>query len=169
MAVNIGPKIGIDGEAEYRKQINQIIQQAKTLDSREAGNLFPKENFDRILLDAPCSGLGVMRRKPDLKYTKTEEDLDKLQKIQLELLHSVAPLLKKGGLLVYSTCTVDNHENRQVVEAFLAEKTEFEGDPSFRDRLPAPLQPLCSTFDLQIFPQDFGSDGFYIACLRKKV
>ncbi len=143
--------------------------EAKVLDSRDAGKYFHEENFDRILVDAPCSGLGVMRRKPDLKYTKSPEDLNKLQQIQLQLLRSVAGLLKKGGILVYSTCTVDIYENKRIVEAFLSEHPDFEGDENFKDRLPESLRPLSGKYDLQIFPQDFGSDGFYIACLRKKV
>lgn len=142
---------------------------AKSMDSREAGKHFAKDSFDRILLDAPCSGLGVMRRKPDLKYTKKEEDISKLHTVQLNLLHSVKDLLKKGGILVYSTCTVDEHENKHVVEEFLAEHPEFEGDPTFVERLPEALRPLTKSFNLQILPQDLGSDGFYIACLRKKV
>lgn len=143
--------------------------EAKAMDSREVAKHFTKESFERILLDAPCSGLGVMRRKPDLKYSKKEEDISKLHTVQLNLLHSVIDLLKKGGILVYSTCTVDEHENKRVVEAFLAEHPEFEGDQTLAERLPEALRPLTKSFDLQILPQDLGSDGFYIACLRKKV
>lgn len=143
--------------------------EAKQLDSREAGKVFPKEFFDRILVDAPCSGFGVLRRKPDIKYTKTDGDIDRLQQTQLEILQSVAPLLKRGGLLVYSTCTVNIAENREVAEAFLSKHTDFEGDVDFKNRLPESIRSLARTFDLQIFPQDFGTDGFYIACLRRKV
>ncbi|WP_174733880.1 16S rRNA (cytosine(967)-C(5))-methyltransferase RsmB [Mesobacillus harenae] len=143
--------------------------QTMQLDSRKATEHFENETFDRILLDAPCSGLGVMRRKPDMKYTKREEDLDRLQTIQLSLLEATAPLLKHGGILVYSTCTVDKAENNEVVEAFLANHPQFEGDLSFKKRMPEAIQPLIEGFNLQILPQDFGSDGFYIACLRKKV
>lgn len=141
----------------------------KAMDSRRVQEAFEGSTFDRILLDAPCSGLGVMRRKPDMKYTKKEEDLDRLQSIQLQLLDSVTPLLKPGGTLVYSTCTIDRSENEEVVTAFLQKHTDFEGDPSVIERMPKAIQPLMSDFQLQIFPQDFGSDGFYIASLRKKV
>lgn len=142
---------------------------AKALDSRKVQEHFEKDHFDRILLDAPCSGLGVMRRKPDMKYTKEENDVYRLQTIQLHLLKSVAPLLKKDGVLVYSTCTVDRAENEEVIKAFLEENPNFEGDLSIKDRLPEAIKPLINDFNLQILPQDFGSDGFYIACLRKKV
>ncbi|ALC91034.1 16S rRNA methyltransferase [Bacillus sp. FJAT-18017] len=139
------------------------------LDSRKAGERFEPGTFNRILLDAPCSGLGVMRRKPDMKYVKKEGDLTGLAKIQQDLLDSVAPLLKKGGILVYSTCTVDREENQASVEAFLGRHPEFEKDMSLADRMPEPVRPLIDGFELQVLPQDFGSDGFYIASLRKKV
>ncbi|MBT2641218.1 16S rRNA (cytosine(967)-C(5))-methyltransferase RsmB [Bacillus sp. ISL-41] len=143
--------------------------EVQKMDSRQASAQFEKESIDRVLLDAPCSGLGVMRRKPDMKYTKKEEDLTQLQTIQLSLLESVAPLLKAGGTLVYSTCTVDREENQEVIEKFLSEHPEFEGDHSFAERMPEPIKPLINGYDVQVLPQDFGSDGFYIACLRKKV
>ncbi|MDR6997954.1 16S rRNA (cytosine(967)-C(5))-methyltransferase RsmB [Neobacillus niacini] len=138
------------------------------MDSRQVGEEYPAESFDRVLLDAPCSGLGVIRRKPDMKYTKKEEDILKLSDIQQTLLRAVSPLVKKGGILVYSTCTVDKEENDKTIKAFLQDHPDFEGDLTFKDRMPESIQPLITDFDLQIFPQDFGSDGFYIAVLRKK-
>lgn len=142
---------------------------ATAMDSRKAPEHFAKESFDRILLDAPCSGLGVMRRKPDMKYTKAESDLYQLKDVQLSLLKAVAPLLKKGGSLIYSTCTVDQEENSFVIKNFLEEHSDFEPDNSLKSRLPDAVQPLVNEYELQILPQDFGSDGFYIASLRKKV
>jgi 16S rRNA (cytosine967-C5)-methyltransferase len=139
------------------------------MDSRNAGEHFEKEYFDRILLDAPCSGLGVMRRKPDMKYTKKEQDLIQLSTIQQNLLKSVSPLVKKGGIFVYSTCTVDKEENENTVFTFLQEHPEFEVDVTLKERMPEAIQPLVTEGFLQILPQDFGSDGFFIACLRKKV
>ncbi|PLR97332.1 16S rRNA (cytosine(967)-C(5))-methyltransferase RsmB [Bacillus sp. T33-2] len=143
--------------------------EATKMDSRKAPEHFEKETFDRILLDAPCSGLGVMRRKPDMKYTKKESDLSQLQAIQLTLIESVSPLLKKGGTLVYSTCTVDRSENQEVVERFLQENPGFEGDEGLAARMPEAVRSLIRGYDFQLLPQDIGSDGFYIACLRKKV
>jgi 16S rRNA (cytosine967-C5)-methyltransferase len=139
------------------------------MDSRKAGEHFQKEYFDRILLDAPCSGLGVMRRKPDMKYTKKEQDLYQLSTIQQNLLNSVSPLVKKGGILVYSTCTVDKEENEGTILKFLQDHPEFEIDASLKERMPEAIQPLVTDDFLQILPQDIGSDGFFIACLRKKV
>lgn len=142
--------------------------EARKLDSRQVSEHFEKESVNRILLDAPCSGLGVMRRKPDMKYTKKEADLSQLHAIQLSLLESVAPLLKKDGVLVYSTCTVDREENEEVIKQFLDNHHEFEGDLELATRMPEAIRPLINGYDVQILPQDFGSDGFYIACLRKK-
>lgn len=139
------------------------------MDSRKAAEHFAPESFDRVLLDAPCSGLGVMKRKPDMKYTKTEQDLKQLSRIQKNLLESVGPLVKKDGILVYSTCTVDREENERTVQNFLAKNQQFKGDSTLMERMPAAIKPYIRDFDLQVFPQDFGSDGFYIAALRKKV
>jgi 16S rRNA (cytosine967-C5)-methyltransferase len=160
-------KVKLIKENADRLRLENI--EAQALDSRKVGDHFANQQFDRILLDAPCSGLGVMRRKPDMKYTKKEEDLSRLQTIQLDLLKAVSPLLKKDGILVYSTCTVDQEENEAVVRTFLETNPEFEGDISWKERMPKAIQPLIQSYDLQVFPQDFGSDGFYIAVLRKKV
>ncbi|WP_313798722.1 16S rRNA (cytosine(967)-C(5))-methyltransferase RsmB [Cytobacillus sp.] len=160
-------KVKLIKETANRLDLSNI--ETNVLDSRKVQDHFEKQSFDRILLDAPCSGLGVMRRKPDMKYTKKEEDLMQLSSIQLTLLKAVSPLLKKGGILVYSTCTVDREENQHVVESFLKENVEFEGDLTLKDRMPEAIRPLIKGIELQILPQDIGSDGFYIACLRKKV
>ncbi len=136
-----------------------------TLDSRKAGEKFKEGSFDRILVDAPCSGLGVLRRKPDIKYAKKEQDLHSLQKIQLDILSAVAPLLKEGGILVYSTCTVDKNENEGTVRSFLSDHTEFK--EFHLKNLPETVQAFTEGNQLQIFPQDFGGDGFYISSFIK--
>lgn len=155
--------------AENAGRLGLTNIEAKKLDSRTIQEHIEPETFDSILLDAPCSGLGVMRRKPDMKYTKREEDLSRLQQIQLDLLEAVSPLVKKGGTIVYSTCTVDREENQETVKLFLEKNSGFEGDNSFADRMPEAVRPLIKGYDIQILPQDFGSDGFYIACLQRKV
>lgn len=139
------------------------------LDSRKVQEHFNKEGFDRVLIDAPCSGLGVMRRKPDVKYTKTKDDIMKLSSIQKQLLEAAAPLVKQGGRLVYSTCTVDREENDQVAMSFLQDHPDFESDPSLSERMPESVQPFIEGNTLQVFPQYFSSDGFFIASFRKKV
>ncbi|GHH96510.1 16S rRNA (cytosine(967)-C(5))-methyltransferase RsmB [Neobacillus kokaensis] len=173
---NTGEVISVDLHQHKVKLINENARRlglsnikTNVSDSRDIQEKFKDETFNRILLDAPCSGLGVMRRKPDMKYTKMEKDIERLSSIQQDLLTSVAPLLKKGGILVYSTCTVDKQENEDTVKVFLENNPDFEGDLSLKQRMPEAIQPLITGYDLQIFPQDFGSDGFYIAALRKKV
>ena len=160
-------KVKLINENAKRLGLNNI--ETKALDSRKAREHFQPEQFDKVLLDAPCSGLGVMRRKPDMKYTKKEEDIQQLSTIQQSLLESVSTLVKKGGVLVYSTCTVDREENEHTIQSFLKTNPQFEGDGTLKERMPEAIQPLIADYDLQVLPQDFGSDGFYIACLRKKV
>jgi 16S rRNA (cytosine967-C5)-methyltransferase len=157
-------KVKLIDENASRLGLSNIF--TATLDSRKAGEQFEKESFNRILVDAPCSGLGVLRRKPDIKYAKKEADLHSLQKIQLDILSSVAPLLQKGGILVYSTCTVDKNENEGTVRSFLSDHPEFE--PYHLKNLPETVQPFIEGNELQVFPQDFGGDGFYISCFIKK-
>jgi 16S rRNA (cytosine967-C5)-methyltransferase len=160
-------KVKLINENSKRLGLNTI--KTTVMDSRQVGEHFEEESFDRVLLDAPCTGLGVMRRKPDMKYTKKEQDILQLSSIQQNLLKSVSVLVKKGGVLVYSTCTVDKEENENTVKQFLENTPDFEEDQTFKNRMPEAIQPLVTGSFLQIFPQDFGSDGFFIACLRKKV
>jgi 16S rRNA (cytosine967-C5)-methyltransferase len=83
------------------------------------------EPADKILVDAPCSGLGVLRKKPDIKWKREPDDLTRLNKIQRELLENAARLLKPGGVLVYSTCTTEPEENVAIIRGFLAGHPEF--------------------------------------------
>ncbi|MFS0879934.1 16S rRNA (cytosine(967)-C(5))-methyltransferase RsmB [Metabacillus niabensis] len=159
-------KVKLIKQQADRLGLNNI--QAEALDSRKARERFQPESIDRILVDAPCSGFGVLRRKPDIKYTKTREDIERLAKLQLEILQEVAPLLKKGGVLVYSTCTIDKEENSDVVEAFLANHQEFSRVESVNAYLPEKIRPYINKGEVQILPHYFGTDGFYIASLRKK-
>lgn len=148
---------------ETAKRLGHTIIETAAGDGKKSVERFGTEKFDRILVDAPCSGLGVIKRKPDIKYTKKEDDFDRLQEIQIELLHQASQLLKKDGILVYSTCTVDSVENRGTAERFLKEHPEME---KTEVALPEGLS-IKNTGFLQVFPQDFGSDGFFIAAFRK--
>lgn len=135
------------------------------LDARKVKETFSDETFDRILVDAPCSGLGLMRRKPDMKYTKKREDFLHLQKIQLEILESIASKVKKYGIITYSTCTIVPEENKQVIQKFLSIHPEFEVIP------PKGCEHLTKSLhedQLQLLPSDYGTDGFFICCLRRK-
>ena len=133
-------------------------------DSRELAGTLESGSFDRILVDAPCSGLGVIRRKPDIKYSKTEDEIGKLPDIQKSLLEEAYHLLRPGGLLVYSTCTVDREENRLTAEAFLEAHPDLER-VDLRESMPGKLRYEDGM--LQVLPQDFGGDGFFVAAFRK--
>ncbi len=163
----------------YEHKIKLIEQQLKRLkianvtaermDARDADKKFPNQSFDRILVDAPCTGFGVLRRKPEIKWTKSEEDVLKMADLQLQILASVAPLLKRGGTLIYSTCTIEPRENEQVIRSFLKQHADFCRDSKLMERLPDKLADHSKTIgEVQILPHDFKSDGFFIAALRKK-
>ncbi|WP_371068410.1 16S rRNA (cytosine(967)-C(5))-methyltransferase RsmB [Sediminibacillus sp. JSM 1682029] len=151
-------------------ELDLTIVEAKQADSRQLAEVYEPEHFDRILLDAPCSGLGVLRGKPDIKYHKNVNDIETLSVIQRELLEKVSALLKKGGKLVYSTCTVDKAENEAVIKEFLAGHEEFQIDREFVDELPRDLKngDGLSEWGLQIFPYEYGTDGFFLTRLTKK-
>ena len=165
LAMDLHPK-KLDLIEENTARLGLEIVQTAPVDGRKAASFLPKESFDAVLVDAPCSGLGVMRRKPDIKYTKREEDLESLQTIQLAILDNAAQVLKAGGRLVYSTCTVDKQENEGTVEAFLSQHPEMESESL--TNLPEKLLAKQNNGMLQVFPQDFGSDGFFVAAFRKK-
>jgi len=165
LATDLHPhKLDLIDETSTRLGL-EIIQTAP-IDGRKAAEFLQVESFDAVLVDAPCSGLGVMRRKPDIKYTKREEDLSRLHEIQLQLLDNAVKVLKKGGRLVYSTCTVNKEENEETVQAFLASHPEIESVQL--ENLPIELLERSQGGMLQVFPQDFGSDGFFVAAFRKK-
>lgn len=118
----------------HEKRVELIRKKAETLgfegvhylneDGRKLKDVLDI-HFDRILLDAPCSGLGVIGRKPDLKFHIQPEDLDELQVLQAELLRSLDPLLKKDGILLYSTCTLNKKENSRQISRFLKENDSY--------------------------------------------
>jgi 16S rRNA (cytosine967-C5)-methyltransferase len=116
-------------------------------------------------VDAPCSGLGLMRRKPDIKYQKQPQDFVQLPKIQLEILKNCAPTLKSGGIMVYSTCTIAKEENQMVVAEFLTAHPEFE---KIELDLEMKLQPAIHEQMLVLYPEMFMTDGFFICAMRKK-
>lgn len=157
-------KVRLIDENATRQQVSNVVK-TQTLDAKEAEETFGTEVFDRVLVDAPCSGLGLMRRKPDIRYTKTPEDIKNLQKVQLDILNSVAGTLKKEGQLVYSTCTITKEENEQVVDRFIKEHPNFERIPVYLEKETAKRSRDGS---VTIYPHQYGTDGFFICSLRKK-
>ncbi|WP_340701409.1 16S rRNA (cytosine(967)-C(5))-methyltransferase RsmB [Brevibacillus borstelensis] len=144
--------------------IEPIVSDALHLGEKSLGT------FDRILLDAPCTGFGVIRRKPDLKWNKTPDDVKAIAELQYKLLESVAELLAPGGLLVYSTCTIEPEENQLVVQRFVKNHPAFELDRTLADDLPASVRDKIDTTEgfVQVLPHHFESDGFFIARLKRK-
>ena len=132
------------------------------LDARKVHDFFGQNCFDRILVDAPCSGIGLLRRKPDIKYNKETADFMSLQEIQLEILGSVCQTLRKDGIITYSTCTIVSEENFQVVQTFLERHPEFE-----QVKLEHECKDILKDGCILITPELYGSDGFFISQFRK--
>lgn len=145
--------------------------ETKQADARELPPDLANEPFDRILVDAPCSGFGVIRRKPDLKWQKSVKDIEAIAAIQLQILKQASQWMKSDGYLVYSTCTVDPEENGRLVHRFIDENPEFMLDPTLIKDMPSRLHGYFhkSGSYIQILPHYLGSDGFFIARLKRKV
>ncbi|MBF7095856.1 16S rRNA (cytosine(967)-C(5))-methyltransferase RsmB [Alkalibacter mobilis] len=124
------------------------------------------ESYDSVLLDAPCSGIGIIRRKPDIKYNLTPKKLHELQLIQKNLILNAYDSLKKGGLLVYTTCTINPRENQGVVDFLLKKRPDCEIDREFEANIFNGL--VDENGFVKLFPNVHGTDGFFIARIRKK-
>lgn len=148
-----------------RMHVDQQVE-PQLLDARKVDVKFADESFDAILVDAPCSGLGLMRRKPEIRYEKQLADSLSLQKIQLSILDSVAKKVKKGGIITYSTCTILRQENDDVVDQFLANHPDFSLLPT---KTINNLKHERTTKTLTILPSDYNSDGFFVSNLKRNV
>lgn len=126
------------------------IIKPKVYDATKLTEVYKEETFDKILLDAPCSGLGVIKRKPEIKYNRTLNDIYKLVSLQKELINVAGILLKKGGYLLYSTCTLNKLENEEIINEFLNQNKNFE---LINSKI--------------IYPYQYNSDGFSIFLLQK--
>jgi 16S rRNA (cytosine967-C5)-methyltransferase len=124
------------------------------------------EGFDRVLVDPPCSDLGTLASRPDARWRKTPEQVERLARGQGEILRAGAAALRPGGTLVYSTCTLSPRENEGVVEAFLAERPEFEAD-DLRSEASVWEHPSVPRHLLTL-PHRDGTEGFFIARLRRR-
>jgi len=130
-------------------------------------NPFKPESFEKVLLDAPCSSLGIIRRRPDIKWLKSASDPPRLAEFQYKLLDAAALLVRPGGRLVYSVCTMTQEETSGCVEAFLSGHTNFKLITA-RDFLPPSAHPLVGPDrTLQTWPHKHQSDGFFAAVLKK--
>ena len=121
--------------------------------------------YDRVLLDPPCSGLGTLQARPDARWRKDPEQIRELARLQEDLLESAASHVREGGTIVYSTCTISTAENEERVHSFLARHPDFEAD-DLPAEMPEYRHPRAPRF-LQLMPHIHGTDGFFIARLRR--
>jgi 16S rRNA (cytosine967-C5)-methyltransferase len=159
--------IALDVEERRLQRVRENLARLKVTaeircgDGTRPGDWWDGQAFDRILLDAPCSATGIIRRHPDIKVLRTPEDIVKLAELQGRLLDSLWPLLKPDGLLLYATCSVMPRENTKVVEAFL------ERQPRAQCKLISGDWGMDQPCGRQLLPQLDSHDGFYYAVLRK--
>lgn len=138
--------------------VNPVLQ-----DGRRINEVYGAE-FDRVLVDAPCSGLGILQKKLDMRWRKEEGQLQELPKLQLELLEAASKVVKNQGILVYSTCTINRLENEGVIEQFLQDHPEFvleDVSPYIPFQTEGPMVTL--------WPPDYDMDGFFISRMRKEI
>ncbi|GMR07454.1 MAG: 16S rRNA (cytosine(967)-C(5))-methyltransferase RsmB [Gammaproteobacteria bacterium] len=151
-------RLGRVSESLHRLGLQATILCA---DAADPDSWWDGQPYDRILLDAPCSATGVIRRHPDIKLLRRAQDIPALSAQQAKILAGMWPLLAPGGLLLYATCSILPEENHQVVSGFLSETSDASEElikAKWGRRMPA---------GRQILPGQDGMDGFYYACLKK--
>ena len=155
---NLKPRLARSGLSNIHPQLiaNERDQKLKRL----------AQKFDRVLVDAPCSGLGTLRRNPDLKWRQNEKDLAELTHKQSDILAAASKLVKPGGRLVYATCSLLNEENESVIEVFLASHPEFKLI-SVADILAQHKIPLDTGITFKLLPHEHGTDGFFAAVMER--
>ena len=127
---------------------------------------FPDESFDRVLLDAPCSGTGTLRRNPEIRYRLKPDDITELAEQQRQMLACAAAVVRPGGRLLYSTCSVEPEENERVVDQFASNRPDFRAvhlGSAISSFIPDP-----SSLQLRLWPHRQGSDGFFIAAYERE-
>lgn len=146
-----------------RENLQRLQQKAelKCADAADLAAWWDNKPFDRILLDAPCSASGVIRRHPDIKLLRLPDDIRALAAEQYRILSALWQTLAPGGLLVYATCSIYPEENVQVIKKFLAEHTDAREEVITAD------WGIACEYGRQILPGQHEMDGFYFACLRK--
>jgi 16S rRNA (cytosine967-C5)-methyltransferase len=156
---NLKPRLARSGLSNVHPQL--IANENDARIKRLAGKL------DRVLVDAPCSGLGTLRRNPDLKFRQSPESVAALNLQQQAILSSASRLVKQGGRLVYATCSILPQENQQIVDAFLASHEQFR-QVSVHDILSEQKIPLSMDGALSVDPSVHNMDGFYAAVLERQ-
>ena len=124
------------------------------------------EKYDKILLDVPCLGIGVLKRKPDIKWKRVQQDIQEINKMQRQILEICAKYLKKGGEMVYSTCSILKEENEDVINEFLTKNSEFELEKLQLEENNYFKKFIQNETFLRVYQND-KTDGFFIAKIRK--
>jgi 16S rRNA (cytosine967-C5)-methyltransferase len=137
-----------------------------TMDATEPSNAIKDVTFRRILVDAPCSGLGVIRRNPEGKWWKSPADLPQLARTQLAILENLCGYLEADGSLLYATCSTSPEENEEVIDAFLSRHPEFQAE-DLRELFPAYAPLFTDRGFFRSWPHRDGMDGFFAARLKK--
>lgn len=159
----------------YSNRLQLVEQNAKRLgihiihtQEKDASKLDEeeKEQYDRVLLDVPCLGLGVIRRKPDIKWKRKPEDIKEIQKIQMDILHTCSQYVKIGGYLVYSTCSILPEENENIIMEFLKEETFELLDPK-ENLNEEKKESITEEKWIHFYPNE-SQDGFFICYLKRK-
>ncbi len=145
--------------AKQRLRLNSV--QVVAADARN----FPAHDADIVVLDAPCSGLGVLRKKPDLRWRRQEREISELSSLQRELLQRASTLVKTGGSLIYSTCTTEPEENEQVIEDFIKGNPRFTLISEFPDRIPRSI--ITAEGFIRTWPHVQQMDGSFAAKLAR--
>jgi 16S rRNA (cytosine967-C5)-methyltransferase len=159
-----------------QSKMDALLQRSKRagvncIDVREDDVLasqFKPDSFDRILLDAPCSGLGVLRRHPEAKWRLQPEDIKNLADIQSSMLHKMSPVVKPGGVLYYIVCTFNPGETTEIIKNFLKLHPEFQLEPLPSNKLVKWTEIIDKDGFFSILPHKHDSDGFFGARMRKK-
>ena len=157
----------LDRQSQRLEQVTEnlgrlgLSAQTHASDATDTQSWWKGKKFHKILLDAPCSATGVIRRHPEIKWLRDSEQVDKVVLIQAELLEALWPLLEPGGLLVYATCSVLKRENSQQIHQFLEQHPDAVAD------MPVVEWGKADPYGRQILPGDARMDGFFYAVLRK--
>jgi 16S rRNA (cytosine967-C5)-methyltransferase len=171
---NTGQIIAVDHDQKKLTQLNDTMQRlgicnvmTRMHDFKTPMPDYPHQGFDRILLDAPCSGLGVIRRNPDTKWGVSRKDLNQYGKKQLNLLENVSALLKIGGTIIYVVCSFEPEENESVINDFLKTHKNFKIQHEFTD-LPFDIREFTDLEGFfRTFPHQHDMDGFFAVCLKR--
>lgn len=161
----------------YEKRLSGVISSSERLGisiiktkQADATVLMPElvGITDKILLDVPCSGLGIIRRKPDIKYKENITDFSEILTVQKKILNTAKKYLKPGGIMVYSTCTVNPAENLDMINSFLKENPDFKIDPIKSQHITGEMKNRAETGVIEVFPHTDNSDGFFVCRLKKQ-